>query len=116
MQEDKTLKELLNENAMQETSSSFNEHVMQCIQVAGLRKSTPLISSFVLNFLLFFFFVVLVTVIICLMVVPLNGWPLNITFDISAGTYDQLLSFILIFWLMMFINMLWNKWQSMQSG
>jgi hypothetical protein len=116
MQEDKIFKILLNENAMQETSSSFNENVMQRIQAAGLHKSTPLISSFILKSLLFIFFAVLAAAIICLMIVPLNSLPLNITFNISAATYNQLLSFILIFWLMMFVNILWNKWQNMQGA
>ena len=56
MQEDKDLKILLKEYAFEETSSAFNDAVMQRIEAAvSAKQSKPLLNDSILKFLIVIF-------------------------------------------------------------
>ena len=117
MQEDKDLKILLKEYAFEETSSSFNNNVMQHINAAAsARQSKPLLNIFILKALIVIFMVVVIAVILCLIYLPLKSLPFNLSFTVSNNIYSQLFSFIIAFWIVMFINIGWNKRQSISKG
>ena len=110
MQEDKDLKILLKEYAFEETSSTFNDTVMQRIEAAvSAKPSKPLLNDSVLKFLIAIFIIALVSVITGLIYLPVNSLPFNLSFSLSSNSYSQLFSFIVVFWIMMFINIGWNR-------
>jgi len=110
MEQDKDLKILLKEYAFEETSSTFNNSVMQRIEAAvSAKQSKPLLNAFILKTLTATFIIVALTVIICLVYLPSNNLPFNLSFALNNSIYNQLFSFIIVFWIMMLINIWWNK-------
>jgi hypothetical protein len=109
MQEDKDLKMLLKEYAFEETSSAFNNAVMQQVAAVPARQSKPLLNGLILKILMSVFIVAFLSLIICLIYFPVNSLPFNISPAFSSSFYSQLFSFITVFWIVMFINIGWNK-------
>lgn len=110
MQEDKSLKMLLHEYAIEETSSTFNNNLMQKIISASFtQQSKPLLNTFILNLLKIIFSLAIATVIICIIFMPFKNFPEIFSVNLSYNTYQQLFSFVIVFWIVMFINIWWNK-------
>src|SRR5215472_10668684 len=113
MEEDKKIKMLLQEYALGETSSTFNDDVMLKIKAAVLtQKTRPLLNTFILNLLKIIFCVVVVVIVGCTILFPIN-LPATFSININSNIYKQLFSFIIVFWAGMFMNLWWNKrWNS----
>jgi len=110
MQKDKNLEILLKEYAFEKPSSAFNNAVMQHIHAAApTQPAKPLLNVFFLKALVVLFITVVIAVILCLIYLPLQPLPFNLSFILSSNIYNQLFSFIAVFWVVMFINTGWNK-------
>jgi hypothetical protein len=109
MQEETTIKNLLQQYGIEETSSTFNNNVMQRINadVFGMQ-SKPLLNGTVLKFLKIIFLLVVLAIVAC---VALN--PATFPIKVNSDIYRQLFSFIIVFWITMLINIWLNKrWAS----
>ena len=104
MQNDSTIKNLLQQYGVEETSSTFNNDVMQRINAAILAKqSKPLLSAFVLN-LLKIIFLLIVVILVAFVISNPAGFSINV-----SNIYRQIFSFIIVFWIGMLINIWLNK-------
>ena len=104
MQNDTTIKNLLKQYGVEETSSTFNIDVMQRINAAILAKqSKPLLSVFVLNLLKIIFLIVVV-----ILVAFVISNPAGISISLN-NIYRQIFSFIIVFWIGMLMNIWLNK-------
>jgi hypothetical protein len=110
MEEDKNIKILLQEYGVEKTSSSFNNKVMQKINAAVITKQAkPLLNPFIVNLLKIIFSLVIIALVICLVFLPLKNLPVTFSININGNIYKQLFSFILTFWIGMFMNLWLNK-------
>ena len=109
MQEDKKLQSLLSTYSMQEPSAGFDDTVMQLVTASEKVTVTPLLSSLVKRVLL----VIFITVVAALFIVALFIQPKvfipRISIPLSYNIYTELFSFFAAFWIVMFINLWWNK-------
>ncbi|MEP6466611.1 MAG: hypothetical protein ABJB05_09905 [Parafilimonas sp.] len=106
MQEDKNIKLLLQEYGVEETSSSFNNDIMQRINAAlATKQSKPLLNNFIIRLLKIAFLIVAISVISLFCFVP----NLNFSFDIRNNIFNQLFTFIIVFWIGMLMNICLNK-------
>ena len=114
MEEDKRIKTLLQQFGVEETSSTFSNSVMEKINAAVLIKETkPLLDNSIVNFLKIIFCLVVVMLSACILFIPFNNMPIIFSINISSNIYKQLFSFIIVFWIGMFINVWLNKiWNS----
>ena len=110
MQEDKNLKNLLNEYAIQDTSSTFSSNVMEKITAASfIHQSKPLLNNNILNLLKIVFLIVLIALIIYVVITPFKNITVPFNTDIDENIYKQLFSFIIAFWTTIIINLWVNK-------
>jgi hypothetical protein len=110
MQEDENIKSLLQAYGIEETSSTFNNNVMQKITAASFKKETePLLNIFILKLLKIAFFIIAVLIVLCVCFIPSNNFRVEFAVNLNSNIYGQLFSFIIVFWVMMLINLLWNK-------
>ncbi|MEO8711033.1 MAG: hypothetical protein ABI405_02860 [Parafilimonas sp.] len=106
MQEDKNIKLLLQEYGVEETSSSFNNDIMQRVNAALVTKqSKPLLNNFIIRLLKLAFLIVAISVISIVCFVP----NLNFYFNIHNNIFNQLFTFIIVFWVGMLMNICLNK-------
>ena len=110
MEEDKNIKKLLQEYGVEETSSAFNNNVMQKINAAVFTKqANPLLNPFTVNLLKIIFSIVFIVLIACILFIPFNNLPEIFSINVSSNVYNQLFSFIIVFWIGMFLNLWLNK-------
>ncbi|HEY2727941.1 MAG TPA: hypothetical protein VGI61_12255 [Parafilimonas sp.] len=105
--QEKDLKILLQEYGFEETSSAFNDVVMQQINILS-KQTKPLLNTFVLKLLKIIFILVVISLVICAAFFPPNLPSISFV-DISSNVYKQMFSFVIVFWVMMFINVWWNS-------
>ncbi len=104
MNDDTAIKNLLQQYGIEETSSAFNDNVMQRINAEVFAKqSKPLLSAFVLNLLKIIFLLVVVVLVVFVISDPAS-FSINV-----SNIYRQLFSFIIVFWIGMLINAWLNK-------
>lgn len=109
MEEDKKLQSLLKNFGMQETSAGFDEKLMQ--KIAAIKRenitSKPLINKTLQRILI----VVFVAVIISLLIISLSINPRFVNANIfpSDKIYMQLFYFFISFWIVMLLNVWWNR-------
>ena len=106
--QEKDLKILLQEYGFEETSPAFNNLVMQRIDTVLSKQTKPLLNGFILNLLKVVFFLIIISLIICCIFFPLNNLPSISFVDITSSVYKQIFSFVIVFWIMMFLNIWWN--------
>lgn len=106
MKEDKHLKELLQNNLMEETSASFTESLMQRINVASASgaytRSLWQDKLFKIVATTFIF----ISILLLLLNIPLEkitmsfDWKLELPSALSL----QIIQFLLVFWIVMIVN------------
>jgi sulfur carrier protein ThiS len=109
MEEETTIKNLLQQYGIEETSSAFNNNVMQRINAdVFVMQSKPLLNGMVLKLLKIIFLLVVLAIVAC---VAFN--PPTFSVKVNSNIYRQLFSFIIVFWITMLINIWLNKrWTS----
>lgn len=110
MQEDKKLQSLLTKYAIQEPSTTFDDKVMQLVEASKTTRPVFLISRMLLHTL----FGVFITVSILLFLtaaffIQPQLLPVHFYMPLSLNVYMQLFSFLAAFWIVMLINLWWNK-------
>jgi|SRR6516164_9447720 hypothetical protein len=104
MQNDSTIKNLLQQYGIEETSSSFNNSAMQKINAdVFARQQRPLVNPFILSVLKIIFLIVVVALIACVVSDP-AGFSISL-----SNIYKQIFSFIFVFWIGMMMNIWLNK-------
>lgn len=103
MIEDKDLKKLLEDYAVEEPSINFNNLIMQRIEKL---QQKPLLNARLLKILMFVFVISFLLIMIASLSKPIQ---LPFSFSIASGMYHQLFAFIIVFWIMMLCNILWNR-------
>ena len=117
MQEDKNIKKLLQQYGVEETSSTFNNNVMQQITAASYKQPLkPLLNAFILKLLKIIFILVAIALVIFILFIPFNNLPVPFSINISSDIYKQLFSFIAVFWIIMLVNFWWNKRWNRESA
>lgn len=104
MQEDKNLKKLLHEYAFEETSSTFNDAVMQRINTTISVQKKPLLNVFVLNLLKIVFLLCSILLVAYFIFSSFNKAPFLLAINFNDTVYRQLFSFLAVFWIVMLIN------------
>ena len=111
MQEDKNLKKILQEYAFEETSSTFANSVMQQINIGTTKQIKPLLNPFILSLLKIVFSLSTITLIICFLFLRTHKFHPVLFFNLNNEIYQQLFSFLIVFWIMMLVNTWWNSRQ-----
>ena len=110
MQEDKKLKELLMKYAVEETPENFTGTVMQRIESMAVKTHRTSFAKFKLLKILLIAFL-LVCAVLFILSIFIKGMQLPIYFSLKlpAEYFSQVVFFLLAFWVVMFINLFWNK-------
>ena len=109
MQKDKKLQSLLSTYSMQEPSAEFDDKVMQRVATLRRTQNTSLLSSLIKRLLLVIFITVAVTLFITTLFIQPKIFIPQISIPLSYNIYTELFSFFAAFWIVMFINLWWNK-------
>lgn len=110
MEGNKNIKMLLLEYGIEETSSTFNNNIMQRINTSVFTKqSKPLLNAFTLNLLKIIFFLIIIMLVASIMFLPFNNVPPAFSINVNSSIYKQLFSFIIVFWIGMLMNLWLNK-------
>jgi len=109
MQEDKNLKSLLSKYAMQEPSEEFDNNIMQLIEKSKLTQPSFLINRLLLRVLAALFAIISIALVATSIFAKPKTYPINFSISFSPDLYKQLFSFIVAFWIVMFINLWCNK-------
>ncbi len=111
MQEDKKLKELLIKYAVEETSEDFTGNVMQRIELMAAAKThtTSLVKYNLLKILLIAFLSICVVLLILSIFIKGVQLPFYFSLKLPAVYFSQIVFFLIAFWLVMLINLFWNK-------
>jgi hypothetical protein len=109
MEKDEELQLLLSKYAMHEPSAAFSDNVMKLITASQVKTSAPLISSSLRNILFILFAVVVIALLIVSFSIQPAMFDKQITIAISSTVYTQLFSFFIVFWVVMLVNVWWNK-------
>jgi hypothetical protein len=111
MQEDKKLKELLMKYAVEETPGDFNATVMQRIKLMAAAKThtTSLVKYKLLKILLTAFLSICVVLLILSIFIKGVQLPFYFSLKLPAEYFSQVVFFLIAFWLVMSINLFWNK-------
>jgi hypothetical protein len=115
MEKDKNLQSILTKYALQQTSEGFEEKIMQRITELKTRPATSLIDRMLLRTLLIIFFVVMLVLLIAAFFVQPKSLFIPVSISVSPGIYTQLFSFLAAFWIVMLINLWWNKRNALGS-
>ena len=111
MQEDKKLKELLMKYAVEETSEEFTATVMQRIEAMAAAKThtTSLVKYNFFKILLIAFLLVCAVLFILSFFIKGIQLPIYVSLKLPAEYFSQVVFFLIAFWVVMFINLFWNK-------
>jgi hypothetical protein len=109
MQEDKRLHSLLTQYAMKEPSAEFDESVMQIVAKSKITHASSLTGGSLQRLLLIIFMITTAALLITTFFFQPQKLLAYITFSIPENIYKQLFSFIAAFWIVMLINLWWNK-------
>ena len=113
MKEDKKLQSILTNYGMQETSEGFDNKLMQKIAAIKLHGATskPLLGKTMQRvFVVAFIIAALLLIVIAFLVNP-DIFAISFLIEISQKTYTQVFSFFAAFWIVMCLNVWWNKTQ-----
>jgi hypothetical protein len=115
MKEDKNLQSLFKHYGIQETSGDFDNKLMQKIALLDLYKtsSKSLINPVLVRVFVIASFVVAVTVLAFTFSVEPGIISKYFFTSLPGKIYVQLFSFLAAFWIVMFLNMWWNKKRNM---
>ena len=110
MQEDKNIKELLQKWGVENTSADFTSHVMQRITSAYIYNTPaqPLFKQRLPQILLCMFILVCIVLFALCFTTPVT-LPFQFTIKLPANYLSQGISFILIFWIVMLLNVGFKK-------
>src|SRR3954470_14902227 len=111
MEEDKNMQSLLKHYGIQETSADFDNKLMQKIASLNLYKTTskPLMNRLLLHVLVIAFIVIAVTLLAFTFSIQPGIYSKYLSVSIPEKIYGQIFSFLAAFWIVMFLNMWWNK-------
>ena len=109
MEEDKKIRSLLTSYAIQEPSAGFEDKVMQLITASEKIPTTPLINDLVRRLLLIIFSIVVVALLVTSFFLDPKILVLHISIPAMSNVYRQLFAFFVVFWIVMLVNIWWNK-------
>ena len=109
MQEDKKLQSLLTKYAMQEPSAGFDDKVMKLVEASKTTTPYFLISRSVLRILLCVFIIVSIVLFLTTSFIQPQSLTVHFYIPLPPNVYMQLFSFLAAFWIVMLINLWWNK-------
>jgi hypothetical protein len=109
MEKDKELQSLLTKYALQEPSEKFNERVMHLITKPGTKHITSLTSGLLQRVLLIIFITVTIALLITSFFIQPKTLITPLSISLPANIYKQLFSFLGAFWVVMLVNLRWNK-------
>ncbi|MEP6846333.1 MAG: hypothetical protein ABI861_10035 [Panacibacter sp.] len=109
MEEHKKLHSLLTKYALQEPSSGFDDSVMQLIIASKIKHTASSVNPLLKRVLVVVFIIVAAAMMITAFFIQPNALVTYISISLPSGTYVQLFSFFLSFWVVMLLNFWWNK-------
>ena len=109
MEEDKKIRSLLTSYAIQEPSAGFEDKVMQLITAPEKIPATPLISDLLKRLLLIIFSIVVVALLVISFFLDSKIVALQISIPATSNVYGPLFAFFVVFWIVMLVNIWWNK-------
>ena len=111
MQEDKNLKELLMKWGVESPSADFTSQVMQRITSASVADSytSPLLKQRLLQ-ILFGVFILVCIALLVLCFTTSTAFPFQLTMSFPAKYLSQGFTFIIAFWVVMFLNLVSKKY------
>jgi hypothetical protein len=110
MQEDKKLKELLKEHAMEETSANFTNIIMTRLQPAVLeQKTVPLLKQKVPQMLAALFVASCGALLLLSIFIQPAQLPVHFSVMLPENYFSQIISFLITFWFVMLVNQLLQK-------
>lgn len=111
IEKDKKLQELLKQLAMEETPADFAQNVMYRIEAAATAKKRelPLLKTKLIQALAGVFVLVFATLLaVCISNQPI-AFPFHFTLELPSNYTTQITSFLLVFWVVMLSNQLYQK-------
>ena len=115
MEKDKNLHSMLTKYAFQQTSKGFEDKVMHRITELKTRPATSVMDRVLLRTLWIIFFIVMLTLLVAAFFVQPKSLFIPVSISVSPGVYTQLFSFLAAFWVVMLINLWWNKRNALGS-
>lgn len=109
MQEDKKLQSLLNKYAMQEPSEGFDEQVMQLIEASTVKHPASILNPILLRVLMGVFITALLLLLLATFFIQPASLPVHFNISLPQNVYMQVFSFFAAFWVVMLVNLWWNK-------
>lgn len=111
MQEDKNLKELLTKWGMETPSADFTSSVMQRVTAAyhSTKPAMPLLKQKIPQLLLAMFLLVCIALLALSCTIAAAALPFHFTVQLPAKSISQSLSFLLVFWIVVLLNVTAKK-------
>ncbi|WP_018612275.1 hypothetical protein [Segetibacter koreensis] len=110
MLEDKKLKELLREYAMEETSADFTNIVMSRLQCADLwQKTVPLFKLRLPQMLAALFAAICGALLLLSFFIQSTQLPVHFSVKLPENYFSQIISFLIVFWIVMLVNQLLQR-------
>jgi hypothetical protein len=111
MQKDKKLKKLLMKYAVEEAPENFTGTVMQRIEsMAAAKTHTASSTKYNLLKVLFIaFFLVCAALLMLSIFIKGVQLPIYFSLKLPAEYFSQVVFFLISFWIVMLINLFWNK-------
>lgn len=107
MQDDKKLHDLLNTYTIQQPSEGFDSGVMH--RITATKSATPLMNTPLVKFLCGLFIVIVFLVLGTAFYIQPQLLPVRFTMLVSANGYTHLFSFFIAFWVVMGVNLWWER-------
>ena len=110
MNEDKNLKEILMNFTVQETSAGFTNDIMKRVEATvTASQNVPVIKQKPLQKLMIAFGVICILLFaLCIFIQPVK-LPFHFNIILLLSYCMQVIYFLIVFWLVMLVNQLWNR-------
>ena len=117
MQEDKHLKALLKQWAVENPSADFTSRVMQRVTPAYTFNTppTPLLKQKVPQLLFSIFILICIALLALSFIMPAASLPVQFTVKLPVINFSQGFSFLIAFWVVMLFNLAFKKLLSRSS-
>jgi hypothetical protein len=114
MQDDKKLSDLLNTYAVQQPAKGFDSTVMH--RITATKPAAPLMNTSLTKFLFGLFIIIVVVALLTAFYIQPQLLPVRFTMPVSADVYRHLFSFFIAFWMVMGVNLWWQKRKSFRQS
>jgi hypothetical protein len=111
IEKDTKFQALLQQLAMEETPADFTQNIMERVEASAIAKSrqVPLLKTKLMQVLVGIFVLVFVSLlVVCISNQPIV-FPFHFTVELPYSYVTQLTSFLIVFWVVMLINQLYQR-------